>query len=249
MNFYSFGLLEDAETLYNHHYSGMLLTYTIDQGNYFIRVAESMDKGKNFKYMVAVRPYLVSPQFLCTINNSINLIDKDRIQINFVSGFVKDNEKDFGGVLGLVNDSSSNIEKSNYLIEYIKNIENIKNHNLDYYVTATNKFVFNEMSSIGSKMIISHDQYKDKVYDLSNKKIMVAIIPILRETQEEIDSISPNKIMSDYEYMTYDNFKIFIKELENNGINEIMICCWDRKEKRRIHNLVKEYKEENGFIL
>jgi hypothetical protein len=105
------------------------------------------------------------------------------------------------------------------------------------------------MSSIGSKMIISHDQYKDKVYDLSNKKIMVAIIPILRETQEEIDSISPNKIMSDYEYMTYDNFKIFIKELENNGINEIMICCWDRKEKRRIHNLVKEYKEENGFIL
>jgi hypothetical protein len=244
MNFYSFGLLEDAETLYNHHYSGMLLTYTIDQGNYFIRVAESMDKGKNFKYMVAVRPYLVSPQFLCTINNSINLIDKDRIQINFVSGFVKDNEKDFGGVLGLVNDSSSNIEKSNYLIEYIKNIENIKNHNLDYYVTATNKFVFDVASSLNNKMIISYDHYRDKVFDLSNKKVMLAISPTLRETQEEVDMIKPSTELSDMVYMTYDNFKILLEELENNGIEEIMICTFERKEQKRIRKIVKEYKEK-----
>lgn len=244
MNFYSFALLEDVETLYNHHYTGVLLTYTIDQGNYFIRVADKIDKEKDFKYMVAVRPYLVSPQFLYTINNSINLIDKDKLQINLVSGFVKDHEKDFGGILGPVHDLSSNVEKSNYLIEYIKNIENIKNHGLDYYVTATNKFVFDAASSLNNKMIISYDHYKTKIYDLSNKKVMLAITPVLRETQQEIDSIETITEMSDVVYMTYDNFKIFIKELENNGINEIMICCWDRKEKRRIHKIVKEYKEK-----
>ena len=76
MNFYSFGLLEDTETLYNHHYTGILLTYSIDQGNYFIRIAAEIDKEKDFKYMVAVRPYLVSPQFLYTINTSMDIIDK-----------------------------------------------------------------------------------------------------------------------------------------------------------------------------
>jgi hypothetical protein len=244
VNFYSFGLLEDVKTLYNHHYTGILLTYGIDQGNYFIRVAAEIDKEKDFKYMIAVRPYLVSPQFLYTINNSMNFIDKDKLQLNIVSGAVKENEKDFGGILGPVHDLSSNIEKSNYLIEYIKNIENIKNHGLDYYVTATNKFVFDVASSLNNKMIISYDHYRDKVFDLSNKKVMLAISPTLRETQEEVDMIKPSTELSDMVYMTYDNFKILLEELENNGIEEIMICTFERKEQKRIRKIVKEYKEK-----
>ena len=244
MNFYSFGLLEDVEALYSHHYTGILLTYSIDQGNYFIRIAAEIDKEKDFKYMVAVRPYLVSPQFLYTIKSSMDIIDKNKLQLNLVSGAVKEYEKYFGGVLGPVNDLSSTIEKSNYLIEYIKNIENIKNHGLDYYVTATNKFVFDVASGLENKMIISYDHYRDKTFDLSNKKVMLAISPNLRETQEEVDMIKTDTELSDMVYMTYNNFKIFIKELEDNGINEIMICCWDRKEKRKIHKIVKEYKEK-----
>jgi hypothetical protein len=245
MNFYSFGVLKDVEELYNHHYTGILLTYSIDQGNHFIGVASEIDKEKDFKYMVAVRPYLVSPQFLYTINNSMNFIDKNKLQLNIVSGFVKDNEKDLGGVLGPVHDLSSNIEKSNYLIEYIKNIENIKNHGLDYYVTATNKFVFDAASSLGNKMIISYDHYRDKHFDLSNKKVMLAILPILRKTQEEIDKIKPDKELSDMVHMTYDNFKLLIEELEKDGIEEIMICTFERKEQRRIRKVVKEYKEKD----
>jgi hypothetical protein len=84
------------------------------------------------------------------------------------------------------------------------------------------------------------------MYDLNDKKIMMSVAPILRETKEEIDLLNKNKISSadDVEYFSYQEFTDFINELKNKNINEIMLHCWDVKERKIINNFVKEYKEK-----
>jgi hypothetical protein len=244
MKFYSFALLEEVKILHDHHYSGALFTYNIDTGDYFTRIANQIDKKIDFKYMVAIRPYAVSPQYLCMINNSMNIIAKDKIQINLVSGTLKDWEKDFGGIIGTTNDLSSNVEKSKYLMEYIENIETIKRKIPDYYVTITNQFVFNKASNLGSKMMIPYEDYKNNSYDLNNKKIMIAVFPIIRETREELNN---NKLRSDLSNLGLflpEEFIDFIEELKNKGIEEVMICHWDKKEKKILNKIIKEYKEK-----
>jgi hypothetical protein len=244
MKFYSFAVLEEVKTLHDHNYSGALFTYNIDQGDYFTRIANGIDKKIDFKYMVAIRPYAVSPQYLCMINNSMNMISKDKIQINLISGTLQDWEKDFGGIIGTTNDSSSNVEKSEYLMDYIENIETIKRKIPDYYVTITNEFVFNKASKFGSKMIIPYEDYKNNSYDLNNQKIMVAVAPIIRKTREELDNSNFRSDLRNAGLFFYEEFIDFIEELKNKGIEEVMICHWDKKEKKILNKIVKEYKEK-----
>ena len=246
MKFYSFGLLEEVKLLHEHHYSGALFTYNIEHGDYFTRIANTIDKEIDFKYMVAIRPYTISPQYLCMINNSMNTISKNRIQVNLISGILQEYEKDFGGVLGETNDLSSAINKSEYLTEYIETIEKIKRKIPDYYVTVTNEFVFNKASSLGSKMIIPYEDYKNNLYNLDNQKVMIAIAPIVRETKEELENKNFVSTLNNMGFFTYEEFGALLEELKNKGIDEVMICLWNKKEKKIINKIVKEYREKEN---
>jgi hypothetical protein len=240
------GGLQEVESLYNNKFSGALFTYNINQGDFFTRISRNIDTEKDFKYMVAIRPYTISPQYLCMINNSINIISKDKLQINLISGILQESEKEFGGILGPVNDSSSNIEKSEYLMEYIEAIENIKRKTPDYYVTVTNEFVLNKACKLGSKMIIPYEDYKNNLYDLENQKIMIAIAPIIREKKEDLKEKNLVSTLKNMGFFTYEEFDLLLKELENKGINEIMICLWNKKERKIVSEIIKQYKEKEN---
>ncbi len=244
MNFYMFSYgLEQVEELHEHNYGGALFTYNILQGDFFTRISRKIDTKKDFKYMVAIRPYVISPQYLSMIVKSINQISPNKVQINLISGWIKEEERDFGGVIGEVNDLSSNVDRSNYLIKYIDAIENIKIKNIDYYVSVTNKFVFDASIKNNSKMIIPYSQYKNNVYDLDNKNVMISVSPTLRETEEELLNLDKIKNEDDMENFTYKQFSLVIEEIKNKGIKEIMLSCWDNEERKRINNFVKQYKE------
>jgi len=246
MKFYIFSTgIEEVEELYNSGYSGALFIYHVNQNDFFTQISKHIVLEKDFKYMVAIRPHAISPQYLCMINNSIDSIEANRLQINFVTGWLQDNEKEFGGILGEVNDLSPNVDRSNYLINYIDELEKLKTKTPDYYISTTNKFVFDAGSKHNSKMIIPYSQYLDKRYDLNNKKIMISITPTLIEEKQETDYVSKNK-QSDEKMFTFEEFNMFIDELKSKGIDEVMITQWEEKEKKAIHNFVKQYKEKEN---
>jgi len=228
-------------------FSGVLFTYNAASSDYFIKIGKNIDLQNNLKYMVAIRPYTISPQYLCKINQSIQEISRDRLQINFISGHIKDSEKDFGGIVGNVNDISSSVSRSNYLIEYLDVLEKTNTEIPDYYVSVSNNFTFEAAVKHKSKMIIAYSQYKNKIYDLSNKKVMIAVTPILRKTQKEIDSLSENTVRHriDMESFTYNEFFDFINKLKSENIKEIILSAWNLEETQNIIDFVKEYKESN----
>jgi hypothetical protein len=77
MDFYIFSQkINEVQELIDHKYSGILLIYGNSLDDFFTQISRTMDLKNDFKYMVAVRPYAISPEYLFKINKSINNIDQ-----------------------------------------------------------------------------------------------------------------------------------------------------------------------------
>jgi hypothetical protein len=292
MKFYYFGATLDGvppstDDLENSNFQGMLFTYNVHQGDYFSRIVQDLNPKQKIKYMVAIRPQAISPQYLCMISNSINQIHGDRIQINLISGHVKPNESNVGGILGDVNDWSSRKDRSNYLIKYVEELNRMKVESVvpvpDYYVSCTNPYTYGTAARLGQKIILPYSIYKQGYFlntevegqtkpgdllDIKNKKIMISLGPIIRDTQEQIDTEFPkNKEMRTYtgdlyldrerattdtDFFTPQSFYDFINLLESEGIDEIILSSSTLEERLRIVEYVKKYGEKspskNGSI-
>jgi hypothetical protein len=108
MEFYYFGgvmgntnSLKTPSKLEAHNFSGVMFTHDIPEGDMFVKTAVDINPDEKIKYLVAIRPYTISPQYLSMINRSMDNIDRDRLQINLISGYIKDHEDCVGGVVGI----------------------------------------------------------------------------------------------------------------------------------------------------
>ena len=236
-----FELIKELETI---GFEGVLFTYNARYSDYFIRIARNISSETKIKHMVAIRPYVISPQYLAMISKAIGETNKDILQVNLISGHIKDEEKNVGGIVGSVNDSSSAIERSKYLIEYVESLESLGITIPDYYVSVTNPFTFNVAKKYNSKMIITYSHYKNKFYSLDQTRSMISITPILRETQEEIDALSEIDVQHriDMENFTYDQFNDLVNKIKNDNINQIILSAWNMDETKHIVDFVKAYK-------
>lgn len=265
--------LEDA------NFDGVLFTYSPFDGDMFTMIARTLNVKQKIKYMVAVRPHTMSAQYLCTINDSFNRIQRDRLEINIISGHIKKHEKFFGGTLGEITDNSSVKDRTNYMIDYIKELENMKNNTNvkvpNYYVSCTNPYSFRAASELNKKIIIPYIVYKNKYFldtdipgqtkpgeplIINGEKIMLAINPIIRDTIEEIDAEFPKNITihnydgtvtmdrkkaaTDTEFFTYNEFKIFMKKLESDGISEVLLNATNPEENTIFLKHIKKYIKE-----
>jgi hypothetical protein len=281
MEFYYFGgncSGNQISRLENSNFSGVMFTYDSTQGDMFVRIAKDIKPQEKIKYLVAIRPYSISPQYLCMINKSMNEIDLNRIQINLISGYIKDHEVNVGGIIGDTNDSSSRIERSRYMIEYVNSLNTMsgnsdKSNSLDFYVSTTNEHVFNLCKDNNNKIILPYRDYKNgawtvinesggqslsnTLFDLNGVEVMLALTPIIRETQKELDSLTDYALrpvwkkgekpaeVTDIGYFTYKQFDSFVHELEKKGIRQLLINGWPMAEREIIINFIKQYVEEN----
>ena len=279
MKFYYFGgifeeetenTLETASVLEKHNFDGVMFTYDATRGDMFVRTAKDIDPNGKIKYLVAIRPYTISPQYLQTINDSMNEIDMERLQLNFISGYIKDHENHIEGIVGDIVDSSESVSKSKYMIKFIGTLNSMKiNKNpLDFYVSTTNSYVFDEAKKHNNKIILPYhvwkrgfwsDVYKDPSLkiplDAEGVEIMLTMTPIIRETEEELRSLTNyalrpiwkkgevSKVLDDVEYFTHDSFNDFVKMLEENGINHLLINAVPRQEHSVIIPFIKKYVE------
>jgi hypothetical protein len=177
---------------------------------------------------------------------------QNRLQINIISGWIKDHEKKIGGVIGPVSDNSSNIDRSNNLIEYIKELDNMKKnnpgiHSPDIFVSATNSYVWNAASELNNKIILPYSRYKNKMWHdtgeeikIGGKDIMLSISPVIRKEKKQLDNLDKKFFTMDSEYFTYDEFIDFINKIESDGIKKIMVHGWPEEENENIIEFVSK---------
>lgn len=225
MQFYYFGgsmgypkLDKSPSNLNNHNFSGVMFTHDIPEGDMFVKTARDLNDKEGIKYLIAIRPYTISPQYLYMINRSMNGISRNRLQINLISGYIKEHEDGVGGIVGDVNDKSSMVDRSNYLIKFLEALNkmnqekdspgyfndiNSKNK-LDVFVSTTNSYVFDAVKKYNNKIILPYHIYsrgywsdslkkngsKKIPLDLGETEIMIAITPVIRKTEEELSLLT-----------------------------------------------------------
>lgn len=283
MKFYYFGgvfndsnSMETASKLEDHNFDGVMFTYDATQGDMFVRAAKDLRLDEKIKYLIAIRPYTISPQYLQTISDSIDEIDVGRLQLNFISGYIKDHESHIGGIVGDIDDNSESVDKSNYMISFLDTLNkmSVNKKPLDFYVSTTNSYVFEEAKKNKNKIILPYhiykrgfwsDVYKDPSLkiplSIQNMDIMITMTPIIRETEEELKLLNSyalrpiwkkgevSKVLDDVEYFTHDSFHQFVKTLEEDGIHCLLINAVPRVESKVIIPFIKQYVQSKQLGL
>lgn len=279
MKFYYFGgvlgeegSVKSPSNLNNHHFDGVMFTHDIPQGDIFIQTAIDLKVNEKIKYLIAIRPYTISPQYLAMINDSLNKVQKDRVQLNIISGYTKDHEDSVKGIVGSVNDQSDKVEKRKYLVEFLHSLNEMnENKNLksplDFFVTTTNPRVLDAVNKHNNKIILPYSLYKNNVWfkkfsrplDVNSKEIMIAITPIIRETEEELESLKNyalrptwqsgevSRVVNDAEYFTKETFHQLVKKLQEDGIKYLLINAVPQAENAVIIPFIKNYVESKEY--
>lgn len=280
MKFYYFGgvlgeegSVKSPSNLNNHHFDGVMFTHDIPQGDIFIQTAIDLKVNEKIKYLIAIRPYTISPQYLAMLNDSLNKVQKDRVQLNIISGYTKDHEDWVKGIVGSVNDQSDKVEKRKYLVEFLHSLNEMnENKNLkaplDFFVTTTNPRVLDAVNKHNNKIILPYSLYKNNVWfkkfnrtlDVNSKEIMIAITPIIRETEEELESLKNyalrptwqsgevSRVVNDAEYFTNETFHQFVKRLKEDGIKYLLINAVPQAENSVIIPFIKNYVESKEYL-
>ena len=244
-------LLTIDSELKDSGFYGVMYPYGPSMGDYFTRVARIMDPDSDFKYLIAVRPYNMSPQYLSMIYSSMNNISDNKIEVNLLTGYLSDKEKAYGGTLLSVNDHSSNIERSNYMINYAKELKNISD--INFFVSATNKEVFELCTENELPMIVPHFRTKEDWFILTGQKILLMIEPVITETLDaewkcdnENECRHPKDAECAYlDFFTEEKFLNFLRDCESKGIYGILFqeSVYIEKQYKNILPLVKSYLE------
>jgi hypothetical protein len=240
--------------LYTYHYN------SIDP---FVFIAKNFDLNTDIKYMVAVRAHVISPQYLFKILQSFYYLNNDTLNtenikpipvyINLIPGAINDErQQQYGGTIQNINDNSTFEERSNHLIEFIASFNEINSKHFNnffhanFYITTTNKYIFNEAVKNNNKIIIEYTDYKDKTFDIEDtSNVIITLGPVIRDTQEELDlidktpsdSIKPNTV-----FCTPKELKQMLKKFEEDKIEEVLFWGLSTQDIDNIYNFTREYK-------
>ena len=246
--YYVGGTINMVDMLHENGFDGNLFLVDNHNPDDFIKIARFMDVEKDFKYMVAIRSYTISPQYLSLICRSLNQISPNKIEINLVSGHVKENEINVGGIVGSVNDLSSPLEKSEYMIEFLETMHNMNLNKPNLYVSCTNKYTYDVAKKYNYKMILPYSNYLKKEYDddIDLKNVIIAFAPTIKENEESSD-INIDELSEDGLY-TKNSLTLFLDHLEKSGVYGVLIARRHTGNRRpseiendKLINFVKNY--------
>jgi hypothetical protein len=218
---YNIDIKQLNKDLVSHGFDGAMFPYQVFRHDYFTRISNSIDNELSLKYIVAIRPYAISPQYLSMICASINEMSKNKVLINLVSGEINESEKEYGGILDVVNDKSDKHDRHQYLLKYLDELNNLKYNKPDVFVSATKKYTLKE--------------YYDKGFN--------CMIPFNRAT---IDNIKPGSVISVQAPIEKDYLFTLIDRFSSKGLSILLWESEPNTEKNNIFNAIKEYRDRKS---
>ena len=245
-------------------YHSVLLTFHSQQADYFIKSAAVLNPGDRLKYMIALRPYHVSPQYCSMMTRAYSQIDKDRLIINWVAGdfHTRDDEPELEfDVFG----ESELIDTIQKRTTHLRNFVNM--YKMYCPMETRPPMVFSGFSDytlettrmFDGTSLCMLDTYRENIkkFDGVKGKMVSANVTILEsnkdieEYKEKIVSVNPRhinfSIIGDYQTV-----KQKITELKNEKITDLLLftnspnfdLSWNQQNDMMVNKLVKEINSE-----
>ena len=245
-------------------YHSVLLTFHSQQADYFVKSAAALTPGHKLKYMIALRPYHVSPQYCAMMTIAYNEIDKDRLVFNWVAGDFH-NRQDEPHLEFDVFAKSELIDTIEKRTTFLRDF--VKMYKLYCPVYARPGMVFSGFSDytldtvrmFNGTSLCMLDTYREnieKFHDIENKLVSVSV-SILKSNNyikeyTELANLNNPRLMSHSIVGDYETVKKQILELENEKITDLLIVTtvahldkeWNKENYKIVSKLVKEINSE-----
>jgi alkanesulfonate monooxygenase SsuD/methylene tetrahydromethanopterin reductase-like flavin-dependent oxidoreductase (luciferase family) len=242
-------------------YESVLLTFHSACSDYFIKSAAAVTPGEKIKYMIALRPYHVSPQYCAMMTEGFHEIDKNRIIFNWLAGD-QHNRSDEGDQLDVYgnSDTLNSVDKRKIFVRdfvsQYKSMDILKNCP-DMVFSGYSDYTIETAKIFNSPTLCMIDDYRENVEILKdlNKK-MVALTVVILENDTEVEEYS-NYLKS----LTRREFKTSIVgtknsiikkllDLESEGITDVLINTLRQDPKNELSEILdaKNFKLVNEVM-
>jgi hypothetical protein len=251
-------------------YESLLLTFHSESPDYLIKSAAALVPGNKLKYMIALRPYHMSPQYCAMITEGFNQIDPNRLMFNWIAGDSHNRleERPQMDVYGNTDTLDNIIKRTTFLRKFVED------YNSMHFVSKRPEMVFSGYSEytlettriFGGTSLSMIDDYrnnKDRFEGIKNR--MVAVSPIILETQKDVDEYVEFLPRQGQRFLemslvgTRENIKKQLLDLEHEGITDVLLNThrWEflgkphelsKKNDILVNDLIKEIHYEIGKI-
>ena len=220
--------------LENFGYHSVLLTFHSKSPDYLIKSAAALIPGNKLKYMIALRPYHLSPQFCAMVTEGYNQIEPNRLIFNWIAGNF-DKRNDEGAqvdVLGNTEEIDTITKRTTFLRNFVDqyNSFDIVTKKPEMVFSGFSDYTLETVKIFNGTSLCMIDDYRNNISKFEGiEKIMVAVNPIILESNDEVKeykekiySVNPRSIKTTI-IGDRKTVKQKLLDLKNEGITDILL--------------------------
>lgn len=244
-----------SKILDDHNYESMLLVYDPKHSDYFIRVANIIDKNEKIKYMFAIRTYAISPELLGMFCKSFEEIDQNRITLNICAGDKPqmENEKDIDGIVDMDFLKNDVYQRVLYTRKWTEKLVNLKvMSKVPYLVfSGTSDYTLETANMYGDSTLCMYNSFNENSEKFKvTPRNMISLSILISDSKSSAIKMLESSSSENAKYWTIYGTEEDIKEeliaLKNMGATDILISNpFDFQDNYKIHNFIKTIKFEN----
>ena len=249
-------LKDKSFNLEQNNYTSMLLTYDSLREDNLLKTIAAIDLNQKLQYMIAIRTYAISPEYMAMILNLLNKEFKNKIVFNIISGEVKPYENIYEGNMIPENLIDTSEKRINLTGEWLKKLLSLKSLNKKPFIVMSGKSpMTKELANkyadafLGTSLDYIRENEHERNQIKTKRRFCVTGI-IIRDTDDEASQVV-NKLIEKYGNITptiYGSKETVIKELnrleKKYNVTDILIHTWhglgEDSQIYRIDSLVKE---------
>ena len=233
-------------------YYSILFPIKSTTADYLPLAISSMRREQKIKYMIPIRPYLLSPQYLSMLSAGIESVIPGRTIFNFINGHI-DKDENLDGIIYSSIDFSDKTDRRRHLEKFIETLSHIRMHEQPDFsevlvsggsletLEATHRLRVGLATSYSSFMQNHYEFYSRFTF----KNIYVQVCLLVTELENDpriTEAIANNP--SGVIYGSYSDISKKIQELESMGVTDLLISnAFDggKEERLRIHSFVGSF--------
>jgi len=242
--------------LHDSKYYGLMMVYHSTNMDYLIQCARHLDKNHNFKFMIAIRSYAISPEYCYMIFKSFNNIQKDRVELNLVAGDLKEYENSLDDIVYIkdsIDTPQKRIKYSGEWLEKFLNIYKRKNETPPKIMLTGDSYEIIEITKkYADSILMMKNNFETHISKGTpfNKLEKSVAIPIFVSIDAEIavreilDPASPELLSGIY--ASFEGSVDKLKSLSSGEFDAFFLTPFisSVQQNKNIHNVVKKVMED-----
>lgn len=227
-------------------YYSFLQVYEPSFSDAFIKSAAVVNNTSNIKYMLAMRPSGITPEYFAMIIAGFSRVAKDRLMINIVHGHLDPAE----GAAGIINydhifDSREAVlEHSNQFLSMLYKLPPFLLNKPEMVISGVTEQTITMVKNFGDYLAFDYKNIKDDlISDLdSGINKMMRLRLVLKNNQAECENFYHNlRDKSSVLVCTPDSFNNYLDNFQQSGVTDILFAPHpENTDKKSVHEMVRQ---------